>query len=460
MRYAIMSLLAFLTACAGSSTTKLPEHQVNGERWATEVFLTNQCVLAEASSPAPAAPIVAAIGAAIVPALIDVSLSAFSQALQNAAKERTTTYGANRTVTLFKRSEEPNPVSGGLSLSTLAIDSRFRCILVIVGRFNTDKKTVGYSNLNIGSDPRPADLTTVSIEKLTEYLQAVGTGLVAAPDLIYEARIDQQANREAFVVSSTFLYAGKFQDGGSSAKRSLAVTIAIDTPAAAKGTSTLRAIPLVFGDLEGGTRLVEGEFGQGERSFLIQGIDASKPAKEVFQLIGSVETQHSVARAELMQVRATVPTEPDEIAAREKKIKGLEAQLAKLAERHRSLAQRLKSFMPVEVNVTVVETKSASRMIKFLADVFEKARPGIDGALKAELDPATRKALKEAEEVAAESLEDSLSTAKIAYLKAKQIWLAGNQDELGLEILREEYVKALRAYNRTRADAGLSPQAD
>jgi hypothetical protein len=116
--------------------------------------------------------------------------------------------------------------------------------------------------------------------------------------------------------------------------------------------------------------------------------------------------------------------------------------------------------MPVEVTVTVVETQSANRMIKFLADVFDGAKAGISESLKAELDPAKRKAAEQAEETAAETLEDVLSDTKIQYLKAKRQWLAGGQDELETEALRESYVKALRAHNRARSNAGLPPLTD
>jgi hypothetical protein len=339
MRYAIMGLLSFLTACSATSTTKQSENLANGERWATEVFLTNQCVLAEASQ-APALPFIAGIGAAVIPALIDVSLSAFSQALQNAAKEKTTTYAAHRAVSLFKRSETPDPDRNRLPSSALEIDDRFRCILVIAGRFNSSKDTLDYndSDLAIGSNPIPADLKTTSIEDLTEYLKNVGTGLVGAPDLVYEAKIIPLQNREAFIVSSNFLYVGSFQGSGGAAKRALAITIAVDAPAAAKGASTLRAIPMIFGEVEAGTRLADDQFGQGERSILIQGIEASKSAKEVFEPIASVETQHSVALAELKQAKATKPKNQEEKDAQQKKIRDLTARLASLATRHADLA--------------------------------------------------------------------------------------------------------------------------
>ena len=157
---------------------------------------------------------------------------------------------------------------------------------------------------------------------------------------------------------------------------------------------------------------------------------------------------------------STKPKTDEEEAAQAKKIEGLKARLAALGERHATLAAQLNSFMPVEVTATVVETKSASTMIKFLADVFEGAKAGVAESLKEELDPARRKAAEEAGEKAAETLEDSLSDTKIAYLKAKGKWLGGGTDELQTEVLREEYVKALRAYNRVRADAGLSPLPD
>lgn len=118
------------------------------------------------------------------------------------------------------------------------------------------------------------------------------------------------------------------------------------------------------------------------------------------------------------------------------------------------------AYMPVEVTASLIEARDANAFLKFLADVFDKAKDGVGTAIKDEIDPV--KINERREESAAEAIgkEEALSKALVTYLSAKKNYLAVDpKNTIDLEIAYENYLAAMRALNRAREASGLAPLA-
>lgn len=72
-------------------------------------------------------------------------------------------------------------------------------------------------------------------------------------------------------------------------------------------------------------------------------------------------------------------------------------------------SDELAQFQPFNLNVEVTEKKESSAVLKFFADVFTAAQPGLVAAVKAEIDPKTRKELEDQERKDEEKRQDDFN---------------------------------------------------
>ena len=459
------------------------------DRREVQVYFSETCLL----NQPPEAELVgfgAVLASALIGATVDTGLSLFSTTLRSASEKKVTTYSGNRVISLFERANgkiDPLPLDATSKVeqvdlkesgSKLELVKTLGCVLVVAGRFEKEKSVDRFGQVTLTS-PGAWDGTNLS-----KRLRAMGIPIEDAPDIVYEAMLKGTPQREAFVLQSTFLNVGKWRSTtSSSARRQFGMTLAFDEPRTGADAATLRVVTLDFGKLKPGTTLKFGEFAQGAQSVLVRNFVPNEGAKELLKRVGDLEAEIAAGRREIESTRLTIAdtneeirsAKPDDRAALEAKRNQLKRTLDRARVKDAELFQRWFDlvdargdiekrlpieYMPVEVTASLIETRDANAFLKFLADVFDKAKDGVGTAIKDEIDPVKINERREADVAEVIANEEALSKALVAYLNAKKAYLTVDpKNAIDLEIAYENYLAALRALNRARDASDLGPLA-
>lgn len=479
-----ISLVAAPIAVAFPSVTSAAE--VADTRREVQVYFSDTCLLNQPTE-AELVGFGAVLASALIGATVDTGLSLFSGALRSASEKKVTTYSGNRVIPLFERANgqiDALPGDAVVAVNPEAVGSKLElvktlgCVLVVAGRFQKDKYVDRFGQVTLTNPNR------WSGGDLIARLVSLGIPIDGAPDIVYEAMVKGTAQQEAFVLQSTYLHVGKWRSTTStSARRQFGMTLAFDEPRTGADAATLRVVTLDFGKQKPGTTLKFGEFAQGAQSVLVRNFAPNEGAKELFKRIADLEADIAAGRREIESTRLTIAdideeirtAKPDERAALEAKRKQLKRTLDRaraedagllkswtdLVDVRGDAKKRLPvEYMPVEVTASLIETRDANTFLKFLADVFDKAKDGVGTAIKDEIDPVKINERREANVAEAIAKEEALSKALVTYLSAKKNYLAVDpKNTIDLEIAYENYLASLRALNRARDASGLAPLA-
>ena len=139
---------------------------------------------------------------------------------------------------------------------------------------------------------------------------------------------------------------------------------------------------------------------------------ADETQRAVNARIARLNAQNMVAKLreelkDLLEMKAEVST-----------LKSVERDLSSFEERLRKLAKQLAHFAPFTLTVAVTETREANPVIKFVADVFSRAKPGLVAAVKEEIDPKTKKELEDKEKATKAAREDEFYSLRKAAARA------------------------------------------
>ncbi len=473
-RIIAMSLASLLGACMTASTTIRPTSldPTTQQRWATEVYTTSHCLLARNDRNVQADSVGGALVSALVPGVVDAAFSFFTSALEEAAKDRVTTYVGRRVVPLYRLIDEPNSAVDPAN-HVLRPTDNVNCVLVVVGNFGPrtepgrdlydfhpyfDHPTSPSATDRDARWSGPAfDPATATFADAAARLRAAHIPIVGTPDMVYEAEIVRVPGENAFVLRSNYLHVARYQRRGG--HPALSITLAFDNPATNTAGSTLRAAAMQFGAVPVGRTFTRTQFGQGAVSDLMFAMAPSDGAKERQTAVAAIRTAHDQAVADLA-TQESVLADPAATAAQrraaERRKAVLEVAIPRYVAQENQLADNSGFLMPMTLTSTVVETQSAPAAARFFNSVWTSARAGLRTVAIGQLDPAQRQTAETAERTARQQLEDQASTTRVAYLEARRTYdQTAATDVVAKEIAHERYIMALRAYNRVLAQMGL-----
>ncbi len=451
--FGLIAATVGLAACSSTSSVSGTTATETGVVQ-TRVALMDSCPVARGGGEHEAA-LGGALAAALIPALIDVSMDAVGTALEEAAKEETLNFSSRTNGDFYKA--EFVPAAWRSEKFELKQHTANGCIVVVHGRFLPADREA-----EIDAKTKFVDVPYKDARART--ILARTFGLVSEPWFYYEGRISYSHDSSAFRIQTAFAdYRRTLKDGGSGT-RGMVLTFQFATPSAdGKGsafaatsipldhleTSTSLATKLLTGTslavtgggqttaygsswmplpaLSDGAKTILGLAGSRRASLdalilksevdyktllnkpngadRLEAVSSDTVNSEVDRELVKVDAEIGRLKANIEAGRAVPKSEKElaEVVERKTALKTLREAKSQIEQAAKLVAvdeSYMSKVTPFTLTATVSETRNANKLLQFLASVFKSAKPDIKTALKNEFDPKTKQTLKEAAEVA------------------------------------------------------------
>ncbi len=386
--------------------------------------------------------------------------------------------GAN--LTQIEGVAQAEQIATALQPVDLHVAARLNCVLVVVGQFdpaaplsNSAQMQFKYNQngmVDFAKHPHP------SRELVYTHLSAAGLHLSEPPDLVYEGRVAFSGHGDAFWLESTFLHVGDYLSKNTlehNARRML-IQFSIVSPQQNAKAYTLRALHMVFGEVEKGRTYLRGHFPSGGRSSLIQSfvqdanaIETRDSLTRYYGLIKSTKAELDARRKSLIRLQAlnrygNSGRDIDlAVTATQNRIVSLEHDLSQQVGEYIHNTTNSNAFMPVELKANVVEVGKLKKVVQLVSNILTKSSPpsglGNDDDLQ---DDDTQISNQGAIDQAL-ALENALTQTRIQYLKQKQALAnrSAGTDPYASLITEEAFMDALNQYTRVLIQMG-SPAVD